>query len=53
MGWSCMNWVWWSEQGRRVNWVTCDTFYSDELLIRHIERAIWKYICMQTCRLVF
>ena len=43
-----MNGVWSYEQGRRVNWVRCDTFYF-ELLIRHIKRAIGKHICMQTC----
>ena len=43
--WSC-------ERGRRVNWDRCDTCYF-ELLIRHIERAIGKHICMQTCRLAF
>ena len=47
-----MNGVWSCERGRRVNWVRCDTFYF-ELFNRHIERAIGKQSCMQTCRLAF
>ena len=44
-----MNGLWLYERERRVNWVRCYTFYF-ELLIRHLERAIGKHICMQTCR---
>ena len=50
--WSGMDRVRWCERGRRVNWVRCDTFYFG-LLIRHLERAKERLICMQTCRSAF